>query len=108
MTKEYIAKDSKFVTETLPEIIHSIELIISDSEPQRSPVDCVAYGYSVLPVCFHPDRGKQYGCLLVEQNEDGTNVRRIKGATCDFRVKEGAKGATELRQRIAFQEEPKL
>jgi len=80
---------------------------------ERSPVDCVAYSSAYVsvdgenkvdghyhPICNHPDRGKQFGCLLTREEEGGRIRRTMDRRTCSFRVKNGRRGAVELERRM--------
>jgi hypothetical protein len=79
---------------------------------RRWPVDCVAFnaitaddsGKFFHSACVHPDRGRQFGCLLTGETPPEMVVRRLPGAVCEYRIKKGRKGATILGQRIEDEE----
>jgi hypothetical protein len=108
------AEVKEFFEETLPTVGRKIDMMLGRSDGKlKYPVDCVAFGSASSSVrdgghhhaiCYHPDRGKQYGCLLTNEDEQG-KITRKRGTECDFRIKKGRRGAVELNERIAQLEE---
>lgn len=90
---------------------------MENSSKRRSIVDCVAFGTAFdhtselggdkiqhFSLCFHPQKGKQFGCLLTDDVGSEREVKRIRGRMCGFRVKKGRKGSAELERTIAEEE----
>ena len=109
--------------ETLPYIGRKIDFIIAtrSQRGKRRPVDCIAFASASRSVsieaqertdyhhavCIHPDRGKQFGCLLTRE-ERGGRIIRVLGAKCELRIKKGRRGSANLRERIRGREEEKF
>lgn len=85
-----------------------------DSPKRRNLVDCVAFDTAYdhtsesggdaikhYSICFHPQRGKQFGCLLTDDIGSESEVKRICGRRCEFRIKKGRKGSAQLEKMIA-------
>jgi hypothetical protein len=109
----------EFYGETLPYITWKLDRLLGEppSEGKRTPVDCVAFGTSYVSVdednrvtahhfstCSHPKRGKQMGCVLVIEDDEGV-ITRIKAAVCEHRIKKGEKGCAKLEREIKTIEE---
>ena len=101
------------IDDTLRTIAMKLPMLLTPLQKggSRLSVDCVAFGAVNIvddqhrrkgcadAFCLHPNRGKQFGCLLTETKVGGV-VRRIRNAECDFRIRRGTRGAVALGKRM--------
>lgn len=121
MAKQQAERPSS-IKEVLKRVVEGIDNMVLPITPggARVPIDCVALeitesldgerrvAHYVFPACLHPDRGKQMGCLLLDEDKTTGRAIRKKGASCRWRVKSNKRGAAALAKRIQAAHEDEI